>query len=248
GRWLYSSTLREIWASWRTNMSALLASSIPEGRGDGSCSFSGRGSCAMTFLTACTWDRSCRCWVSSSRIRRFAAARSSPRSVCGSVGSGVFARRFCSVLPPPSRFACALTSGLTGAERVFEFTRTTSSWVTGGRCTSGKPNRIDKAIPCRRMETPIASARARAWGSIPASGARTGDLSNLCRLDVISQSCYESEYSMPILQFCLSTGRLRCSGRGNDERTVKSALQLGIDKVHGHHRELDPRAGNELRQ
>src|SRR5262245_8830077 len=46
----------------------------------------------------------------------------------GTLGRLVLARRSASVLPPPSRLACACASALTGRLALFEFTRTTSSW------------------------------------------------------------------------------------------------------------------------
>ena len=44
----------------------------------------------------------------------------------GNTGSGDFARRSLSVLPPPSRFACASTSALAGFSLVFALTSATS--------------------------------------------------------------------------------------------------------------------------
>jgi hypothetical protein len=64
-------------------------------------------------------------WVA--RLFRNNGVSSDPRRI----PPELFARSFSSVLPPPSRFACASASALFGRAALFEFTRTTSITLWG---------------------------------------------------------------------------------------------------------------------
>jgi hypothetical protein len=80
---------------------------------------------------------SSRASCSSTSRRCAATAISPPAPALGSTGIGVLARRFASVLPPPSRLACARMSATTGLVFDFAFTSATSS----GGCGPGVSDR-----------------------------------------------------------------------------------------------------------
>jgi hypothetical protein len=100
----------------------------------------------------------------------------------GNTGSGDFARRFLSVLPPPSRFACASTSALVGFSLVLALTSATSigcarprSLITIGAkrivsTTAWIASEMPSAHITSRSLRPPASASGgmRAGGSAPA--------------------------------------------------------------------------------
>src|SRR5262245_13122317 len=77
---------------------------------------------------ACVISRRASC---SSCATRFCATATS--LACGSLrntGNGLLARRFASVLPPPSRWCCAWTSALVGLVLLLALTSTTSiGWL-----------------------------------------------------------------------------------------------------------------------
>jgi hypothetical protein len=95
---------------------------------------------------------------SSASIRCVATATSPVRFVFGSAGSGVFALRGASVLPPPSRLACARMSAFVGLDVDFAFTSATSS---GGAlsCSLLRSNtwkRSASSTPWITIDTPSA--------------------------------------------------------------------------------------------
>src|SRR5262245_33618373 len=147
GRLLYSSTWRAICASSRASASAEFTRSAP----DSGFARSGAGSGLAVSLAAAgagvwAWVSSWRCLASSSLTFWRARFTSSPRSTSRVTGSGVFARRSSSVLPPPSRFDCASACASAGRVADLLFTRMTSS-VSGGlrrRFASGNANRSDR--------------------------------------------------------------------------------------------------------
>ena len=91
----------------------------------------------------------------------------------GARGNGVFARRFCSVLPPPSRLACASIRPCSASSCDFAFTSATSSGgslsksLSGSRGGSGSraPRREARARHRqRRREQPVAAWRRERFG------------------------------------------------------------------------------------
>src|SRR5687767_494889 len=96
-------------------------------------------------------------------MRRCASTRSLPGLGGAVTGSGVFARRFWSTLPPRSRLDCASTSGREGRSRVLALTSTTSSgWLADfHRCESGNLKCMERSAPCSRMEIPTAAPSTR---------------------------------------------------------------------------------------
>jgi hypothetical protein len=84
----------------------------------------------------------------------------------GSTGNGVFARRSASVLPPPSRFACARMSAFVGL--VFDLALTSATSSGGPRSIiSRKSNgakRIASSVAWIAMDTPSAYVKRRRPG------------------------------------------------------------------------------------
>jgi hypothetical protein len=74
-------------------------------------------------------------------------------------GSGVFALRLSSTLPPRSRFAWASTSAFAGFSLVFALSSTTSSaWLSGGRrIASGDLKCTAIATACSTIDKPSAA-------------------------------------------------------------------------------------------
>ena len=104
----------------------------------------------------------------------------------GSTGSGDFARRSASVLPPPSRFACASTSALVGFSFVFALTSATSSgeprprslMTTGAKwidritaCNATEIPTAQREQACRCAGRPVLPRGIRAGGSAPAGAS-----------------------------------------------------------------------------
>jgi hypothetical protein len=89
----------------------------------------------------------------------------------GNTGSGVFARRSASVLPPPSRFACARMSAFAGADFDFALTSATSSG--GPRSSilrrSNGWNRIARTSMWIAIEMSSAETSSRLPRSIPST-------------------------------------------------------------------------------
>ena len=83
--------------------------------------------CAASEGTLLSCVKSSCVWRSSICTRSLASAMSSRCVSLGSTGSGVFARRSASVLPPPSRLACARMSAFCGRSFVFALTSAISS-------------------------------------------------------------------------------------------------------------------------
>ena len=106
----------------------------------------------------------------------------------GSTGSGVFARRLASVLPPPSRFACARMSALVGFAIVLALTSATSSggplsvscfrsnglkWIVSTtRCTQHRDADRDGEQPVVARRDAAPRGGIDAGGSAPAGAMR----------------------------------------------------------------------------
>jgi hypothetical protein len=90
--------------------------------------------------------------------------------VCGSITGSVFARRFSSVLPPPSRLFCASASALPGRWRDLAFTRITSSgWLAlFQRSSLGNLKCTERKMACSRSDAPTAAVSTRDRRSSPA--------------------------------------------------------------------------------
>jgi len=86
------------------------------------------------------------------------ATATSPLIAFCSAGSGVFALRGASVLPPPSRLTCARMSALVGFETDFALTSATSS-AGALSCSLPRSNgwkRIARSTTCSTIEAPSA--------------------------------------------------------------------------------------------
>jgi hypothetical protein len=154
------------------------------------------------------------------------------------VAAGLVARCFASLLPPPSRLACASALARSGFSRVFEFTSTTSSgWlVEFQRIASGKRKWIVSRIACSRMDAVTDTSSTRDWWSSPCQYSRGS--SNMlaalaCNLTRISPS--EAKFSCHFrpLRRCLPT---------------PLALQLPLDQIRRPEREPYPAARLEFGQ
>ena len=109
---------------------------------------------------------------------RSAAAWTFCRGVSrGATGNGVFARRSFSVLPPPSRFACARISAFTGFDADLALTSATTS---GGPLSLSLPDPIVKcnviAIACNAsdMATAMPNVDIRRGVANDSGGMRAG--------------------------------------------------------------------------
>ena len=109
------------------------------------CDFSRVISSLASRSSCCT--RLCAC-LSSGALSRLSIT-----------GNGLEARRFWSVLPPPSRFACARASAFSGLVADFAFTSTTSSTLWG----ASNPRGSGTLKPSPTM--------AKAWKAIEATSA-----------------------------------------------------------------------------